>query len=516
MTEHDVPAPAQQAPSQSSLLLRNALISYSRLGVVVLATLAAHRLLLRNLGFEYYGILASLNAIGMFGTMLSTALSTGVQRHLAFEVGRGGRDSLRSLFLACQISHGGLAIFFAAVALLLRPGIFSTMGIPAPAEDAFYLVLGSMVATMLSGAGTNLLIARQRFDLASISPLAIALGMFLGAWIVEPDGARSLNIYMAVVFSVQCATSLWIIIYCARHYEEASTLKAELRLLDLRRILGFFGWNAFAHTAFYTSTQGILLTTYAMHGAVTAAAIEIASKCATLLRQIGYGLSQVVQPAMASAIGSGAERELGHMALQTSKLATLATLAVAVPVLVDAELLLQCWLGTYPEDAPLFSRILVTAVSLVYLTDGYGIAAVARGDIVRPTLITVLVQISVVLSAILIVLFGTRDTPSWLLPGAVQISALLVTLLYVVLLSGQLSITFRAWTTGVLLPVATVASGAAVAGSLAITFAASPIPRIALLLASTTLTVALLSWSIALSRTERSKLKEVALRAVRA
>jgi hypothetical protein len=86
----------------------NTLALYLRMVVSVVPMLLASRFILATLGASDYGVYGVVGGIVGFMGFLNSAMASGSQRHLAFELGRGDTRQVERVFSACAGSRGGL------------------------------------------------------------------------------------------------------------------------------------------------------------------------------------------------------------------------------------------------------------------------------------------------------------------------------------------------------------------------------------------------------------------------
>ncbi len=81
------------------LIAKNTLLLYFRMILVMAVSLFTQRVVLDKLGASDYGIYnAVAGVVAMLG-FLNGTLSTGTSRFLIFEIGKGNKERLKSIFL---------------------------------------------------------------------------------------------------------------------------------------------------------------------------------------------------------------------------------------------------------------------------------------------------------------------------------------------------------------------------------------------------------------------------------
>ena len=496
--------------TQSSRLVGNSVINFVKLALVTLFTLLTQRILLDKLGFEQFGIFAGISAIGMFGAMLGQALLGAAQRNLAFEVGREDKQQVILILRASEFGFLLLACLFSLGAIGLQPWLFHALEIPDHVSLAYIFVILYTCGLLMAGPATAMLLAQQQFLPIAFMQVGLQLGMFAGAVYIQEDGIDNLTTYAFLVALTQALITCYAVII-SRKFIASSQISNGSARQDFFRLGDFFFWNLLGYVAAYLRTHGSLVASFSIFGATSAAAYEVSLKVTNFQKQAGYSITQVVYPAITIHSSRSSYSEVETLALLSSKYACLACLFLTVPVLVDAELILSCWLGEYPEQAPLFARILSATALISFLVEGHGLASAGRGNIALPTIISSSCELLIVGATISFVLLN-QDSPEFYIPSGGMVAMAIVVIFYVYILGDRLNIPPGLWLSKVLVPVSVVAILSTIVSLLLSLSVENPWLSLAWLGCITSLSIACFSWFLATDKAERVVLREAFLR----
>ena len=95
--------------SENRQIVKNTVMLYIRMAVNTLISLYTLRVVLRVLGAEDYGIYSVVSSLLTVFSVLNASMASATSRFLTFELGRGNRSGLQTVFWAALFIHLGLA-----------------------------------------------------------------------------------------------------------------------------------------------------------------------------------------------------------------------------------------------------------------------------------------------------------------------------------------------------------------------------------------------------------------------
>lgn len=91
-------------------IAKNTLFMYLRMLLTMIVSLYTSRVVLNTLGINDFGIYNIVGGVVVLFTFINSAMSTGTQRHLSYELGKPGQGNITEVFNACLRIHIWLSI----------------------------------------------------------------------------------------------------------------------------------------------------------------------------------------------------------------------------------------------------------------------------------------------------------------------------------------------------------------------------------------------------------------------
>ena len=263
-------------------IAKNTLMLYFRMLLIMAVTFYTSRVVLQTLGIEDYGIYNVVGGIvAMFG-FLNSAMSSGTQRYLTFELGRGDKEKLKRVFITSMNIH----IIIAVIVFILAETaglwlLYNKMTIPEDRFDAaFWVYQCSILSTMvmfISVPYNATIIAHERMSAFAYISILEAILKLLIVYLLLLGDIDKLILYAVLMLAVQVIIRFTYNIYCRRHFEETRySFLFDKQLF--KEMLSFSGWNLWGNMASVAFTQGLNILLNMFFGVTVNAAMGIAQQ----------------------------------------------------------------------------------------------------------------------------------------------------------------------------------------------------------------------------------------------
>ena len=386
--------PAGQISENSRRLARNTLMLYFRMFMLMLIGLFTSRVVLRTLGVDDYGVYNVVGGVVTVFTFLTTSISAAVSRYLAVGLGEGDAGRLRRIFSTGVVIQLGLSLLL--VLLVETAGLWwlnHKLVIPegrlAAARWVLQCSLGVLVVTLLAVPYNAAIIAHERmsaFAVISLVEAALKLGVALLLYVSPFDKLVSYAVLMlAVAVLVRALYGL----FCRRHFEETRGGLVYDGALT-REMASFAGWSFFGSSAYVFNTQGVNQVVNLFFGVAVNAARGVALQVEGTVKQCVSNFLTALNPQITKAWAAGDKEYCFELVRKGTKYTWLVILAFLVPVLGEAELLLDVWLGPdkVPPHAPAFLRLALVGLLVDLAGNSLHTLVQATGRVKRFYLIT--------------------------------------------------------------------------------------------------------------------------------
>ena len=354
---------AGQISENSRRIARNTLLLYFRMFLLMLIGLFTSRVVLRTLGIDDYGVYNVVGGVVTVFTFLTTSISAAISRYLAVGLGEGDPVRLRRIFSTGVIIQ--LALSLLLVLLVETAGVWwlnHRLVIPDGRLEAARVVLqcslGVMVVNLLAVPFNAAIIAHERmsaFAVISLGEALLKLGVALLLYVSPYDKLVS---YAVLMLAVAVLVRLAYGFYGRRHFAETRGRLVWDGALT-REMTAFAGWSFFGSSAYVFNTQGINQVVNLFFGVTVNAARAVALQVENIVKQFVSNFLTAVNPQITKSWAAGDREYCFELVRKGAKYSWLVILAFFIPILGEAEWLLDLWLGPdkVPPHAAVFLRL---------------------------------------------------------------------------------------------------------------------------------------------------------------
>lgn len=362
---------------------------------MMLISLYTSRIVLQVLGIEDYGV---YNVVGGFVSMfsiISASISSAISRYITFGLGKRDITALQRIYSTAIIIQISLAIIIGILIEIVGGWyLYHKMNIPPERIPAAFWVLQCSIVTF----GLNLLsvpynaeiVAHEKMDIYayfSILDAVIALSIVFILKVVSFD---KLILYAILCMGSSVLMRFLYALYCRNHFEECRFVFAIDKGL-LKEMGSFAGWNFLGQGAWILNTTGVNLLVNSFFGVTYNAARGIADQVNGAIGKFAGNFMTAMNPQITKTYAEGNLEAMHSLIYRGTRLASYLILLFAIPVCLETPILLKIWLKEVPDNAVLFSRLVVIG-SFINSTGGPLVTAqLATGNIKRYQIIITLV-----------------------------------------------------------------------------------------------------------------------------
>jgi O-antigen/teichoic acid export membrane protein len=451
---------------QSTRLIINALATFGRMALNIVAGLLATRLLLQYLGKVDFGLLLALGATGAMLQFITGALTSGAQRQLAYEIASDSFDRLRSVFSTAWAVFMGLGILMWVVGIALTPAIMHGLTIPAERANAawwvYQITLFNLLVAVSATPFRALIVAHQQLTINAVADAIMAISQLIGVLIltlVSWDWMVTYSAFQLLSFAVVCSA---IIGYCLWKYPESRPSFRQFNNGQLKEITRIATWTLLNQLSVRFRNQGGILLLNVYYGPAVNAAYGIAVRISDYALNVSQALQLTVLPAIVGAHAKGHHKNVHRLALVAGKYTVLLSSLLFVPIWLEAPTVILIWLGEVPEYTPIFARLIILWTFIYVFGVGYQLALFATGNVGWYARQNFLVSALTLLVAAAGFYFGL---PPWFLPATTVLAMSWMTLIGVWWVGKEIELPVSRWvhesllpTLGVLLPAVATAA----------------------------------------------------------
>ena len=352
-------------------IAKNTLMLYVRMLFTMAVSLFTSRVVLQTLGVEDYGIQNVVGGVITMFTFINGGMVSSTQRYLNFEIAKGNADRLKSVFNTALQIHALIAV----VIIILGETVglwFLLEKLVIPEERmtaAMWVYQCSIIAcvvNILSVPYNADIIAHEKMSaFAYISILDVTLKLVI-VYLLVVSPIDKLIVYAILTLLVQLLIRYVYTRYCNKHFQE-SFVEWKLNKPLFKEMLSFAGWSFWGNLAGILYTQGLNMMLNIFFGPVVNAARGIAVQVQAAVQQFVSGFQTALNPQITKNYASGDLEQMHSLMFRSARFSFLLLFFLSLPVLLETDFLLTLWLKTVPDDAVIFTQIMI-CISLIYTT----------------------------------------------------------------------------------------------------------------------------------------------------
>ena len=347
----------QNSSQNNKRIAKNTMLLYGRMFLMMLIGLYTSRVVLNALGVEDYGIYNVVGGLVTMFSMLSGSLSAAISRFITYELGKENQDKLSRIFSASVTIQLLLSLIIVILAELIGVWFLNEkMSIPSDRMVAANAVL------------------------------QISIGKLVIASLIVASPLDKLIFYAILMCALSVLIRMIYGFYCKRHFNECSYhFRWDKGLLG--QMFKFAGWNFFGAGSALLMTQGVNMLMNMFFGVTINAARGVANQVDSTVQQFVNNFTTAINPQITKSYASEDLPYMHKLVCIGSKYSFFLTWFFALPLLLEADIVLKIWLKTVPAYAPVFLRLTLCISLISVVSNTLVTSMLATGNIKRYQLI---------------------------------------------------------------------------------------------------------------------------------
>ncbi len=394
-------------------IAKNTLMLYVRMLLIMAVSLYTSRVILQALGVEDFGLYNVVGGVVVLFTFINNAMVTSTQRFLNFEIGRNNLDEARKVFSASLNIH----IIIAGAFLLLAETVglwFLNRYIQIPEGReiaANWVYQFSIIVSILN-------IIRSPYNAAIIAHEHMSFYAYVSIIEVILKLAIVYMVYLfadrliAYAFLMMMVTLIVLGVYyifCKRKYE-ICRYQFEYDRKRYMALASFSGWSLFGSLANMGASQGINIILNMFFGVSVNAAMGIANQVNAAVYQFVSSFQTAFNPQIIKSYAADDRNYFISLILNTSRYSFLMLFLLALPIYICCPEILSIWLGTVPEYAVEFCRLMLLFLLIDAVQGPLWVSAQATGKIRNyQILMSVLILLNLPITYVLLIFFKNPE-----------------------------------------------------------------------------------------------------------
>ena len=376
-----------QISENNKRIAKNTLLLYGRMLFAMAISLYTSRVILNTLGVTDYGI---YNVVGGVVTMLgflTGSLGAASSRFITYELGKGDMNVMKRTFGNIKTIH----FILAGIVLLLGETIglwfvLNKLQIPAERMTAavwvYQFSVLSFILSVISVPYNAAIIAHERMKAFAYIGIIDAVLKLLIVYLLLVVPYDKLIVYAFLFFCIQLFDRIVYGVYSSRHFEETRA-RCVFDKKMFKEIFSFAVWTMNGNFAVIGYTQGINILLNMFFGPVVNAARGIAVQVQGVVQNFCYNFQMALNPQLTKSYAQNDLLNMRRLLKISSKFSFFMLFFIALPLMLEAPLVLKWWLGIVPDHTVSFLRLILCSSMLITLSNPLVVSVHATGHIKR-------------------------------------------------------------------------------------------------------------------------------------
>ena len=394
-------------------IAKNTLMLYVRMILIMLVSLYTSRVILKALGVEDFGLYNVVGGVVVLFTFINNAMVTSTQRFLNFEIGRNDIEEAQKVFSASLNIHFLIAGIFLLLAETVGLWFLNQyIQIPDGRETAANWVYQfSVIVSILN-------IVRSPYNAAIIAHEHMSFYAYVS--IIEVILKLAI-VYMVYLFADRLIAYAFLMmlvtlivlgayyVFCRKKYQICK-YRFEYDKKRYLSLASFSGWSLFGSLANMGASQGINIILNMFFGVAVNAAMGIANQVNAAVYQFVSSFQTAFNPQIIKSYAAGDRTYFISLIMNTSRYSFLLLFLLALPIYICCPEILSIWLGTVPEYAVEFCRLMLLFLLIDAVQGPLWVSAQATGKIKNyQILMSVLILLNLPITYVLLVFFKNPE-----------------------------------------------------------------------------------------------------------
>jgi len=342
-------------------IVKNTLILYIRMVVVLAITLYTSRVILHNLGIEDYGLYNLVSGfVGLFA-IITNSISGACSRYLNYAMGSNDENELPKTYSCIVGIQWLMAIVFFVVSEIIGVWFINYHLNILPermvaANWCYQIAVFTFCNTLITVPYNSVIVAHENMKIYAYLSLATAFLKLLICMMVAYSPIDKLIFYSVMIGLMLILNRTFTRLYCRRKYKECrSGFKYDKQLF--RQIFSFAGWSYLGSIAGIIHQQGINILVNLFFGTTINATQGVASQVKNGVNRLSCSFMVASRPQITQSYASGDISYMHELVTLASRIYTFLFMFFSLPILFNTDAILNLWLKEVPQHSVLFVRL---------------------------------------------------------------------------------------------------------------------------------------------------------------
>lgn len=365
--------------------------------LIMAVSLYTSRVVLEKLGVEDFGIYNVVAGVVVSFSIITNTLSGAISRFITFELGKNVIETVKNVISTSINIQLLLSIIVILLCETLGIWFLNThLNIPEyrmqAANWVFQAAMASFVLRLLIVPFEAMIVAHEDMQIYAYMGIVetfLQLGIVFLLSILPFD---KLSSYSWLMVAVALVTLLVYIFYCKLKYAECS-YSPHIHKKQFQEMMGFAGWNFLGTSAGILRKQGVDIVVNMFVGVTVNAARGVATQIDTAICKFTSSFTTALKPQIIKSYSIGDYNRLFYLINQGARFSFYLMLFLAIPIILEMEIILNTWLKSVPDWAIFFSQLQLSESIITVLSSTLIIGMLATGNIKKYQIVVSLIAL---------------------------------------------------------------------------------------------------------------------------
>lgn len=367
-------------------IAQNTILLYLRMLLLLAISLYTSRVVLASLGIDDYGIYNVVGGIVVFLGFLNGTMSSASARFLNVSLSKNDVNDTQRTFTTLFWS----TIIFALIMVLLSETIglwFILEKVRYPIERKFaaiavyHISVFTLLINIVCIPYNAMIIAHERMKAFAYLSLFDAFFKLIIAFIIGLElPFDKLIVYAVLLAALQIITCSAYVYYCKRVFDGAK-VSFFFDKNQFKKILAYIGWSSYGSFVSVGFTQGVNIILNLFFGPAVNAARGIANQVSHACLSFANNFQVAVNPQLTKSVAVADFARSRSLVLSSTRYSFFLMCILCVPLIGEANFVLDLWLEEVPSHAVSFVQIMLMISILQCLAFSLRTANQAEGNI---------------------------------------------------------------------------------------------------------------------------------------
>ena len=354
--------------SNNKQIAKNTIFMYFRMGITMIVGLFTSRIVLQQLGVEDYGLYNVIGGIITMFSFLNGSMVNATSRFITVYLAKKDSLMLNNIFSMAFLIH--LCIGILILILGETIGLYylnNNLVIPEGREFAahwlYQLSVISCFFSILYVPYNATIIAHEKMNAFAYISITDVLLKLIIVLLLAYSPFDKLIFYATLLTGVSLLDLVIYFTYCSRKFIETK-LKFYWNHTIYKEMMNFAGWALVGNFSYLFYSQGINLMLNAFCGPAVNAARGIAVQVEGVVKQFANNVQTAINPQIIKSYTSNEMERMYSLIFASSRICFYLLFIISLPIIIEANFILELWLGKVPDHTVNFIRLILSITLL--------------------------------------------------------------------------------------------------------------------------------------------------------